>query len=75
MQWTLLRLFKKSGSDNPLLFHYLTPLPRVNRRARPRLVAIIQGYRYLGRTSRTHSHEALNLLTISSLEHTGLKNN
>ena len=44
---TLLRLFKKSGSDNPLLFHYLTPLPRVNRRARPRVVAINHGYRYL----------------------------
>ena len=52
-RWSLtkrmfLRLFKKSGSDNPLLFHYLTPLPRVNRRAGRRLVAINHGYRYLG---------------------------
>ena len=49
---TLLRLFKKSGSDNPLLFHYLTPLPRVNRRAGPRLVSINHGYRYLGDVDR-----------------------
>ena len=55
MQWTLLRLFIKSGSDNPLLCHYLTPLPRVNRRARPRLVAINQGYRYLGEMEETGS--------------------
>ena len=37
-----------NSSDNHLFFHYPLLLSRVNRRARPRLVAINQGYRYLG---------------------------
>ena len=43
---TILQL--SNSSDNHLLFHYPLQVPRVNRRARPRLVTITHGYRYLG---------------------------
>jgi hypothetical protein len=38
-------------------------------------VAQTGGYVITQRTSRTHSHNQLNLLIISFIEHTGLKNN